>query len=633
MGDDPGPGLARRGRLARTDVGLSPRPRRYDEPRGTPVPPLVMDRPVLHPSSASSPTASASARSLEALPDAAPASPSRRCRSAGGAPRASSAAAARRALARGRRRARRRRGRRAGSSATTASRCCRAAASAGAPGLEPPPHLVGERARALDVLAARRARLRLGAGARRGHAAARRAAGAAPPRSRATSPGSTRSPSTSRSPATSGSTGSRSAASSRCAAGIVDVFPTTGREPLRIELFGDEIESIRAFSPFTQRALHPVDAATIYPAAERRLDLVEPRLADDEGAAPRRPGRPRRRSIAAGPDLVWQPDEVRAVWEEEELEPVAARAARPSSTRSRGPALRLRGAAPRDRGARPRRGRERARGARARRAARVVVAFPHRGEALRTQNLLRRVEARVLEPGEELPDEAELLFAVAPARRGFVWRELGLVLLPDTQVFRKRPPRAEPRRSAARSQSFADLRTGDYVVHEDHGVGKLLGFETKEVAGVTRDYLLLAFRGDDRLYVPHEQIGKVSRYIGADAKAPALSKLGGKAWQLLKTRARERSASSPASCSRSTRSARTRPGVAYDLDERVARAARGGVPVPRDARTSARRSRPSRRTSRRRARWTASSAATSASARPRSRCAPPSRSPSTASRR
>src|SRR5207244_3953681 len=86
---------------------------------------------------------------------------------------------------------------------------------------------------------------------------------------------------------------------------------------------------------------------------------------------------------------------------------------------------------------------------------------------------------------------------------------------------------------------FADLRTGDYVVHEDHGVGKLLGFETKEVADVTRDYLFLAFRGDDRLYVPHEQIGKVSRYVGADAKAPALSKLGGRAWQLLKTRARE----------------------------------------------------------------------------------------------
>src|SRR5437667_385741 len=58
--------------------------------------------------------------------------------------------------------------------------------------------------------------------------------------------------------------------------GIVDVFPTTGREPVRIELFGDEVEAIRAFSPFTQRALHPLEQTAIYPAAERRLDLIEP---------------------------------------------------------------------------------------------------------------------------------------------------------------------------------------------------------------------------------------------------------------------------------------------------------------------------------------------------------------------
>ena len=169
---------------------------------------------------------------------------------------------------------------------------------------------------------------------------------------------------------------------------------------------------------------------------------------------------------------------------------------------------------------------------------RVVVAFPHRGEALRTAGMLRRVEARLLEPGDPLPDEPELLFAVSPARRGFVWRDLGLVLLPDTQVFRKRT-RGRAAAPGRALQSFADLRTGDYVVHEDHGVGKLLGFETKTVAGVTRDYLYLGFRGDDRLYVPHEQIGKVSKYIGADAGAPALSKLGGKAWQNLKARARE----------------------------------------------------------------------------------------------
>src|SRR5207237_1341342 len=158
-----------------------------------------------------------------------------------------------------------------------------------------------------------------------------------------------------------------------------------------------------------------------------------------------------------------------------------------------------------------------------------------------------------------------LFFAISPARRGFVWRDLGLVLLPDHQVFRRRVPR-ERRIGGRALQSFADLRTGDYVVHEDHGVGHLLGFETKEVAGVTRDYLFIAFRGEDRLYVPHEQLGKVSRYIGADAKSPALSKLGGKAWQLLKSRARESVQELAGELIGLYARRQAAPGLAYDLE-------------------------------------------------------------------
>ena len=401
-------------------------------------------------------------------------------------------------------------------------------------GLEPPPHLVGERARALDVL-------------RRGglvcSSAAALAEGmpstAARPRPIEVAPG--QEPGIELLAASLALAGyervERAEERGQFAVrgGLIDVFPTTGRDPLRIELFGDEIESIRAFSPFTQRALHPVERAVVYPAAERRPDLVEPTLPDDDGSPPVPDDLVP--PLERAPDLVWEADEVRNVSLEElnvdpnldgstELDPLPSN--QPFSFEAQRPALAARGLAEA----------ENELGALVRAGQRVVVAFPHRGEALRTQNLLRRVDARLLEPGEPLPDEAQLLFAVAPARRGFVWRELGLVLLADTQVFRKRPPRADARLGRA-LQSFADLRTGDYVVHEDHGVGRLQAFETKEVAGVTRDYLLLAFRDEDRLYVPHEQIGKVSRYIGADSRAPALSKLGGKAWQNLKTRARE----------------------------------------------------------------------------------------------
>jgi transcription-repair coupling factor (superfamily II helicase) len=422
-------------------------------------------------------------------------------------------------------------------------------------GLEPAPHLVGERARALDILAA---------GGLVAASAAALAEGM-PPRTERSEP--------IRLPENAEDLPERLALAGyerveraeergqfAVRGGIVDVFPATGREPLRVELFGDEIESIRVFSPFTQRTLYVVEDAVIYPAAERRPDLVEPTLAEEgEVSIPDDLVPPFERP----PDFVWQPDAVRDVWEEEELEPQALEGAaeldpfpsgQPFSFEAQRPAIAARGLAEA----------ENELGALVRAGLRVVVAFAHQGEALRNQNLLRRVEARMFDAGDELPRGAELLYAVSPARRGFVWRDLGIALLPDTQVFRRKPRRTDARVGRA-LQSFADLRTGDHVVHEDHGVGKLLGFETREVAGVTRDYLLLAFRGDDRLYVPHEQLGKVSRYVGMNG-APALSKLGGKAWQLLKSRAREGIRELAGELLRLYAQRQQAPGIAYDLN-------------------------------------------------------------------
>jgi transcription-repair coupling factor (superfamily II helicase) len=430
-------------------------------------------------------------------------------------------------------------------------------------GLEPAPHLVGERARALDILSA---------GGLVAASAAALAEPMPPPAARPEPvrllPGEEVSlEQLIESLALAGYERVERAderGQFAVRGGLVDIFPTTGREPLRIEFWGDEIEQMRAFSPFTQRALHAVEQAVIYPAAERRLDLVEVSLPDlDEGQTPGPVPNDLVAPVPGGPDLVWQADEVRSVWEEEGLEPVSLKRAavldplpanQPFAFEAQRPALVARGLSEA----------ENELNAFVRGGQRVIVAFPHLGEALRQQNMLRRADAQLFEAGQSLPRDPALLFAVTPARRGFVWRDLGLTLLPDTQVFRKRPPRE--RRAGSRAlQSFADLRTGDYVVHEDHGVGKLLGFETKEVAGVTRDYLFLGFRGDDRLYVPHEQLGKVSRYIGLDGSGPALSKLGGKAWDNLKTRARESVRELAGELLALYAQRQQAPGVVYDL--------------------------------------------------------------------
>jgi transcription-repair coupling factor (superfamily II helicase) len=429
-------------------------------------------------------------------------------------------------------------------------------------GLEPPPHLVGERARALALLA------------EGGLVCASALALAEPVPRQEDRPAAVR-VALGDEPGLEGLAESLSLAGYErverveergqlaVRGGIVDVFPTTGREPLRIELFGDEVESIRAFSPFTQRALRDVDGAVVQPASERRLDLVDVELAGNGD-------RPPDAAVAGDlvplvdrvPDLVWQPAAVREVWEEEGIPPPSLEGTAELDPLPQGqafsfdaqrPALSARGLAEA----------ENELGGLLRQGLDVVVTFPHRGEAERRRHLLRRVEAAMLAGGEQ---PRGLAFAVAPARRGFVWRELGLALLPDSQVFRRRVSRATAPAGRALA-SFSDLRTGDYVVHEDHGIAQLLGFETQEVAGVTRDYLLLGFRGEDRVFVPHEQVGKVSRYIGADSRAPTLSKLGGRAWDNLKTRAREHLREMAGELLQLYAQRQTRPGVAYDVDQ------------------------------------------------------------------
>jgi transcription-repair coupling factor (superfamily II helicase) len=433
-------------------------------------------------------------------------------------------------------------------------------------GLDPPPHLVGERARALAVLAAG------GLVCISATAAAERM----PPAAARPSPVRLV---TGEEPGVAGLSEAlglagyervervESRGQFAVRGGIVDVYPTTGTEPLRIEFFGDEIDAIRAFSPFTQRALRPVEGAVVYPAAERSAELVDLESDAEEEDAVVVP-EDLVRWLDRAPDLVWEPDEVRRLWEEDGLEPIDLKRTseldqfphgQPHAFEAQKPAIAARGLSEA----------ENELNALLRSGLRVVVAFPHRGDALRTQNLAARAHAELLEPGDPLSEEATLYYAVAPARRGFVWRDVGLALLPDSQVFRRRAPRGGSRIGGRALQSFADLRTGDFVVHEDHGVGKLLGFDTKEVAGVTRDYLLLAFKGEDRLFVPHEQLGKVSRYIGADAKSPALSKLGGKAWQLIKSRARAGVQELAGELIALYARRQSAPGIEYDLSDEM----------------------------------------------------------------
>jgi len=183
---------------------------------------------------------------------------------------------------------------------------------------------------------------------------------------------------------------------------------------------------------------------------------------------------------------------------------------------------------------------------------RTVVAFPRRGEGERAAYNLGRLKADWLDADVDVaraPLEASLRFAAASLREGFVAPSLKLAVYPEHRLLRRR--RAERRAGSGAEglgggparrgalRSFTELRTGDIVVHEDHGVARFAGFETRTVADVTRDYLYLEYQGDDKVFVPTDQLAKISRYVGAGGDGgPPLSKLGGTRWEAMKARAR-----------------------------------------------------------------------------------------------
>ncbi|MCD6726185.1 MAG: transcription-repair coupling factor [Solirubrobacteraceae bacterium] len=361
--------------------------------------------------------------------------------------------------------------------------------------------------------------------------------------------------------------------------GILDLYPATEDHAVRVDLFDIEIESLRAFSTFTQRSLADLDEIEIAPAAElaaEHRELAEIAALSD---AAERPDiaelLPTDRFhalldlipadtavlVAADEELApaladhWQ--DVCAAFHDDDahelyvspdgvLAALAQRARIRLSSLSAGQEIELRAQAA-DVGARSIAEAEPALEQHVRSGYRTVVTFARRGEGERAAYNLARLRATWLEDESAIaphpPGEGSLRFAGAALRQGFIAPGLSLAVIPEHRLFRRRRAERTGGRSAAqrrrgRLASFTELRAGDIVVHEDHGLACFAGFDTKTVGGVTRDYLELEYAGTDKVFMPVDQLAKITRYVGAGAVHPPLSKLGGKAWEALKSRAR-----------------------------------------------------------------------------------------------
>jgi transcription-repair coupling factor (superfamily II helicase) len=353
--------------------------------------------------------------------------------------------------------------------------------------------------------------------------------------------------------------------------GILDAYPATEERAIRVELFGDEIESMRWFSVFTQRSLGDAERVELAPAAELAAEHRDPALMRGRSADARARDSATREMSEERPVLPWDrfqpaldlvPDEalvaiasaeeipgaLRDHWEDvttamhaddarrlyvDVAEPLEARAGL-SLGADAGQEHSFRA----QRAEFPSRTLGEAEGELeklVRSGYRAVVAFEGRGEAERARFNLSRIDAPFL--GDDAPEQPGVSFATARLREGFLAPELKLALIPQRRLVHRRRA-AAPASARARLAAAIELRVGDLVVHEDHGLARFAGFDTRTLAGVTRDYLELEYRGGDRVFAPTDQLARISRYIGGDGDAPQLSPLGGKRWQNMKARAR-----------------------------------------------------------------------------------------------
>ena len=330
--------------------------------------------------------------------------------------------------------------------------------------------------------------------------------------------------------------------------GIVDIFPINALSPIRVEFFDTEIDSMREYDPLTKRSIKNIGTASV----------MALRAADDEGGACfltylGRAGitlfdEPSR-LIAALSDAV-QEDEVRAARLFSWAEMAAAGAAGhelfaslmsrffPSCTPTALIAFQM---VP-------------------------MTAFQRQFALLESElrryladgtqvlvlaggveraNLVRdmltgwKIPAVVLRrEGEELKDAVAVTSGAL--RAGFELSAAKIAVLTEQDIFGRHKAKLRRTSSAGeRIRHFREIAPGDYVVHVSHGIGKYLGVETLEVAGVHRDYLRIQYGGDDKLFVPTDQVGLLQKYIGSEGVAPRLHRMGTADWARARAKAQK----------------------------------------------------------------------------------------------
>ena len=345
--------------------------------------------------------------------------------------------------------------------------------------------------------------------------------------------------------------------------GILDVFPVTGDAPVRIELWDDEIDSMRYFDAETQRSTEPAEEIRIYPAQEELLGGSDSFLryfsGDNSLLILDEPARLRERArevereyleSAEGKAETQQAAEaiVTADLLFEDLQ--SSRTVCLAGLDTRLPDFKIRSEfsiAAKSVASFP--GNfdlllEDLRRYRRERWA-VILMTPSRTRARRLAENLRSYELSAYCPDEdtdELPaaEPGSILLLQGKLHRGFEYPLLRFALLAESDLFGRRKEKKSRKRKAeqagSRISALSELAVGDYVVHEENGLGIYRGVEKIETDGVARDYIKIEYKDGDNFYVPATRLDAIQKYASAEAVVPKLNRLGSPEWSRTKTR-------------------------------------------------------------------------------------------------
>ena len=343
---------------------------------------------------------------------------------------------------------------------------------------------------------------------------------------------------------------------------IVDIYPLTEENPVRVELWGDEIDSIRSFDVESQRSLENLEKITIYPAAEREeekgmvsfLDYFSPketiiyldepnRLTEAATQIEQEFRESMRNREARGycdltEDMLCDYKEIckklnsrscaalctieqnQKDWKIIEKYDLTVQSV---SSYNNSFDLLVKDLA-----------------VWKRKKYQVVLMSGSRTRAARLAEDLRDndLNAFYTEDENRLIQPGEIMVVYGHARKGFEYPMVKFVVITESDIFGHEQRKKKKRRqySGQKIQDFAELCVGDYVVHENHGLGIYRGIEKVEVDRVVKDYIRIEYSGGSNLYILATQLDTLQKYAGADAKRPKLNRLGGQEWHKTKSK-------------------------------------------------------------------------------------------------